>query len=107
MKLGKTIQAIALIGTSKEELIKNLQCSTPTIIICPSFLNANLKSEISKHAQAGALQAGIYHCPTSHSLSKTEIIQCDIIINSYNNITQVFKKPNASKSSIFKSNGIV
>ncbi|MBW0490789.1 hypothetical protein O181_030504 [Austropuccinia psidii MF-1] len=30
MGLGKTIQAIALIGTSKERLITNPQCSTPT-----------------------------------------------------------------------------
>ncbi|MBW0519167.1 hypothetical protein O181_058882 [Austropuccinia psidii MF-1] len=35
MGLGKTIQAIALIGTSKERLITNPHCSTPTIIICP------------------------------------------------------------------------
>ncbi|MBW0543380.1 hypothetical protein O181_083095 [Austropuccinia psidii MF-1] len=30
--LGKTIQAIALIGTSKERLITNPQCSMPTFL---------------------------------------------------------------------------
>ncbi|MBW0557266.1 hypothetical protein O181_096981 [Austropuccinia psidii MF-1] len=35
MGLGKTIQAIALIGTSKERMIANPHCSTPTMIICP------------------------------------------------------------------------
>ncbi|MBW0479364.1 hypothetical protein O181_019079 [Austropuccinia psidii MF-1] len=32
MGLGKTIQAIALIGTSKEQLITNPQCSMPTLL---------------------------------------------------------------------------
>ncbi|MBW0592421.1 hypothetical protein O181_132136, partial [Austropuccinia psidii MF-1] len=35
MGLGKTIQAISLIGTSKERLISNPHCSMPTMIICP------------------------------------------------------------------------
>ncbi|MBW0574536.1 hypothetical protein O181_114251 [Austropuccinia psidii MF-1] len=35
MGLGKTIQAIALIGTSKERLIENPHFSTPTMIIFP------------------------------------------------------------------------
>ncbi|MBW0568424.1 hypothetical protein O181_108139 [Austropuccinia psidii MF-1] len=35
MGLGKTIQAIALIGTSKERMIANPHCSTPTMIIYP------------------------------------------------------------------------
>ncbi|MBW0526874.1 hypothetical protein O181_066589 [Austropuccinia psidii MF-1] len=82
MGLGKTIQAIALIGTSKEQLIKNPQCFTPTIIICPHFLITNWKSEVSKHAQAGALQAKIYHGPTCHSLSEAGILKFDIIITS-------------------------
>ncbi|MBW0460310.1 hypothetical protein O181_000025 [Austropuccinia psidii MF-1] len=30
--LGKTIQAIALIGTSKEQLITNTHCSMPTLL---------------------------------------------------------------------------
>ncbi|MBW0484846.1 hypothetical protein O181_024561 [Austropuccinia psidii MF-1] len=32
MGLGKTIQAIAIIGNSKERLITNPQCSTPTLL---------------------------------------------------------------------------
>ncbi|MBW0480185.1 hypothetical protein O181_019900 [Austropuccinia psidii MF-1] len=32
MGLGKTIQAISLIGTSKKQLIKNPQHSTPTLL---------------------------------------------------------------------------
>ncbi|MBW0572120.1 hypothetical protein O181_111835 [Austropuccinia psidii MF-1] len=32
MGLGRTIQAMALIGTSKERLITNPQCSTPTLV---------------------------------------------------------------------------
>ncbi|MBW0544009.1 hypothetical protein O181_083724 [Austropuccinia psidii MF-1] len=32
MGLGKTIQAIALIGISKKTLIKNPQCSMPTLL---------------------------------------------------------------------------
>ncbi|MBW0581832.1 hypothetical protein O181_121547 [Austropuccinia psidii MF-1] len=70
MGLGKTIQAIALIGTSKEQLLANPHCSTPTMSICPPCLITNWQSEISKHAQAGALLAKIYHGPTRHSLSK-------------------------------------
>ncbi|MBW0550348.1 hypothetical protein O181_090063 [Austropuccinia psidii MF-1] len=65
MGLGKTIQAIALIGTSKEKLITNPQCAMLTIIICPPCLITNWQSEISKHAQAGALQAK--NLPWSHS----------------------------------------
>ncbi|MBW0496431.1 hypothetical protein O181_036146 [Austropuccinia psidii MF-1] len=65
MGLGRTIQAIALIGTSKEGLIANPDCSTPTMIICPAFLITNWQSETSKNAQAGALHAKIYHGPTS------------------------------------------
>ncbi|MBW0504437.1 hypothetical protein O181_044152 [Austropuccinia psidii MF-1] len=38
MGLGKTMQAIALIGTSKEELINSPPFSTPTIIIFPPSL---------------------------------------------------------------------
>ncbi|MBW0471660.1 hypothetical protein O181_011375 [Austropuccinia psidii MF-1] len=87
MGLGTAIQAIALIGTSKELLITNPQHSTPTIIIFPPHLITNWKSEISKHAQAGALQARIYHGPTCHSLSNADILKCDIIITSYNTIT--------------------
>ncbi|MBW0485825.1 hypothetical protein O181_025540 [Austropuccinia psidii MF-1] len=94
MGLGKTIQAIVLIGTSKEQLMTNPQCSIPTIIICPPFLITHWKSEISKHAQAGALQAKIYHGPTHHSLSKAKILQCEIIITSYNTITKEFKQTN-------------
>ncbi|MBW0492112.1 hypothetical protein O181_031827 [Austropuccinia psidii MF-1] len=96
MGLGKTIQAIALIGTSKEQLITNGQCSTPTIIICPPCLSTNWQSEISKHAQAGALQAKIYHGPTCYSLSKANILKYDIIITSYNTLTQEFKETNTS-----------
>ncbi|MBW0538616.1 hypothetical protein O181_078331 [Austropuccinia psidii MF-1] len=40
MGLGKAIQAIALIGTTKEQLITNAHCSIPTIIIFPT---GNLK----------------------------------------------------------------
>ncbi|MBW0511051.1 hypothetical protein O181_050766 [Austropuccinia psidii MF-1] len=104
MGLGKTIQAIALIGTSKERLITNPQCFTSTIIICPPCLITNWKSEISKHAQAGALQAKIYHGPTCHPLCKADILECDIIINSYNAITQEFKQTHTSTSFIFKIN---
>ncbi|MBW0570812.1 hypothetical protein O181_110527 [Austropuccinia psidii MF-1] len=60
--------------------------------------------EISKHAQAGALQAKIYHGPTCHSLSKANILRYDIIITSYNTITQEFKQTNTSTSFIFKIN---
>ncbi|MBW0528784.1 hypothetical protein O181_068499 [Austropuccinia psidii MF-1] len=88
MGLGRTIQAIALIGTSKERLIANPHCSMPTMIICPPCLITNWKSEISKHAQAGVLQAKIYHGPTCHSLSEAGILEYDIIITSYNTITQ-------------------
>ncbi|MBW0494006.1 hypothetical protein O181_033721 [Austropuccinia psidii MF-1] len=107
MGLGKTIQAIALIVTSNKQLIKNPKCSTPTIIICPPCLITNWKSEIFKHAQAGALQAKIYHGPTCHSLCKANILKCNIIITSYNNITQEFKKPKPLHHSLSKSIGIV
>ncbi|MBW0511156.1 hypothetical protein O181_050871 [Austropuccinia psidii MF-1] len=103
MGLGKAIQAIALIGTSKEQLIANPHCSMPTMIIFPPCLLTNWKSEISKHAQAGVLQAKIYHCPP-HSLSKADILKYDIIITSYNTITQEFKQTNTSTSFIFKIN---
>ncbi|MBW0526485.1 hypothetical protein O181_066200 [Austropuccinia psidii MF-1] len=82
MGLGKTIQAIALIGTSKERLIANPHSSMPTMIICPPCLITNWKSEISKHTQAGVLQAKIYHDPTRHSLSEADILKYDIIITS-------------------------
>ncbi|MBW0483787.1 hypothetical protein O181_023502 [Austropuccinia psidii MF-1] len=72
MRLGKTINSIALIVTSKELLI------------------TNWKSEISKHAQAGPMQANIYHGPTSHSLSEAKILQCNIGITYYNTFTQEF-----------------
>ncbi|MBW0527051.1 hypothetical protein O181_066766 [Austropuccinia psidii MF-1] len=104
MGLGKTIKAIALIGASKVWLITNSQCSMPTIIICTPHLITNWKSEISKHAQAGVLQAKIYHGPTNHSLSEANILQCDIIITSYNTITQEFEQTNTSTSCIFKIN---
>ncbi|MBW0522788.1 hypothetical protein O181_062503 [Austropuccinia psidii MF-1] len=104
MQLGKTIQAIAPIGTSKERLITNPQCSTPTIIIYPPCLITNWQSETSKHAQGGALKAKIYHGPTHHSLSKGDILKCDIIITSYNTITQEFEQTHTSTSFIFKIN---
>ncbi|MBW0558220.1 hypothetical protein O181_097935 [Austropuccinia psidii MF-1] len=104
MGLGKTIQAIALIGNSKERLIANPHLSTPTMIICPPCLITNWQSEISKHAQAGALKAKSYHGPTCHSLSKANILKYDIIITSYNTITQEFKQTNTSTSCIFKIN---
>ncbi|MBW0495678.1 hypothetical protein O181_035393 [Austropuccinia psidii MF-1] len=104
MGLGKTIQAIALIGTSKERLITNPHCSTPTIIIFPPHLITNWQFEISKHAQAGALQAKNYHGPTHHSISKDKILRCDIIITSYNTITQELKQTNTSTSFILKIN---
>ncbi|MBW0489145.1 hypothetical protein O181_028860 [Austropuccinia psidii MF-1] len=104
MGLGKTIQALALIGTLKQQLITNPQRSTPTIILCPPRLITNWKSQISKHAQAGALQAKIYHGPTRHSLCNAKIWKCDIIITSYNTITQEFKQTPISTSSIFKIN---
>ncbi|MBW0490114.1 hypothetical protein O181_029829 [Austropuccinia psidii MF-1] len=90
MGLGTTLQASALIGTSKERLITNPQHPTPTIIICPPCLITNWKSKISKYAQAGALQAKISHGPARHSLYKANILKCDILITSYNNITQEF-----------------
>ncbi|MBW0587113.1 hypothetical protein O181_126828 [Austropuccinia psidii MF-1] len=104
MGLGKTIQAIALIGTSKEQMIANPHCSTPTMIICPPRLITNWQSEISKHAQAGALHAKIYHGPTHYSLSKADILKYDIIITSYNTITQELKQNNMSTSFIFQIN---
>ncbi|MBW0489764.1 hypothetical protein O181_029479 [Austropuccinia psidii MF-1] len=96
MGLGKAINSIALIGTSKEQLIKNAHCSTPTIIICPPLLITNWQSEISKHAQAGELQANTYHGPTCHSSSEENILKCDIVITSYNTITQEFIQKNSS-----------
>ncbi|MBW0563053.1 hypothetical protein O181_102768 [Austropuccinia psidii MF-1] len=107
MGLGKNIQAIALIGTSKEWLITNPKCSTPTIIICPPCLITNWNSEISKHSQAGAPQAKIYHGPTLHSCSKANILQCDIIITSYNTITQHLKTKIPLHCASLKSIGIV
>ncbi|MBW0558884.1 hypothetical protein O181_098599 [Austropuccinia psidii MF-1] len=104
MGLGKTIHAIELIGTSKEWLITNAHCSMPTIIICPPCLITNWQSEISKHSQAGALQPNTYHGPTCHSLSEAKILKCDIIITSYNTITQEFIQTNTSTSFIFKIN---
>ncbi|MBW0510368.1 hypothetical protein O181_050083 [Austropuccinia psidii MF-1] len=104
MGLGKIIQPIALIGTSKEWLITNPQCSMPTIIIFPPCFITNWQSEISKHSQAGALQAKIYHGPTRHSLSNDGLLKCDIIITLYNTITQEFKQTNTSTSFIFKIN---
>ncbi|MBW0534411.1 hypothetical protein O181_074126, partial [Austropuccinia psidii MF-1] len=104
MGLGKTIQAIALIGTSKRRMIANPHHSTPTMIICPPRLITNWKSEISKHAQAGALHAKIYHGPTHYSLSKADILKYDIIIPSYNTITQEFKQTNTSTSFISQIN---
>ncbi|MBW0480519.1 hypothetical protein O181_020234 [Austropuccinia psidii MF-1] len=98
MGLGKAIQAIALIGTSKQRLITNPQCSRPTIIIFPPCLITNWQSEISKHAQVGVLKAKIYHGPTHHSLSKAKILKFDIMITSYTTITQEFKKTNTSTS---------
>ncbi|MBW0502285.1 hypothetical protein O181_042000 [Austropuccinia psidii MF-1] len=92
MGLGRTIQAIALIGTSKEQLMETP--STP----CPPSLITNWKSEISKHAQAGALQANNYHGPNLHSLYEANILKCDIIITSYDTITQEFEQPNTSTS---------
>ncbi|MBW0536170.1 hypothetical protein O181_075885 [Austropuccinia psidii MF-1] len=87
MGLGKNIQAIALIGTSKEQMIANPHHSTPTMIICPPHLITNWQSEISKNAQAGALHAKIYHGTTRYSLSEADILKYDIIITSYNTIT--------------------
>ncbi|MBW0524829.1 hypothetical protein O181_064544 [Austropuccinia psidii MF-1] len=104
MGLVKTIQAISRIGTSKEWLITNPQHSTITIIIFPPHLITNWQSEISNHVQAGALQAKIYHGPTRHSLCKADILKCDIMITSYNNITQEFKQTHTSTSVIFKIN---
>ncbi|MBW0568127.1 hypothetical protein O181_107842 [Austropuccinia psidii MF-1] len=74
------------------------------MIICPPFLVTNWQSEISKHAQAGALQAKIYHGPTCHSLSEAKILKYDIIITSYNTITHEFKQTNTSTSFLFKIN---
>ncbi|MBW0522374.1 hypothetical protein O181_062089 [Austropuccinia psidii MF-1] len=104
MGLGKTIQAIALIDISKERLIANPHCSTPTMIICPPRLITNWQSEISKHAQAGALQAKNYDGLTHHSLSEAKILKYDINITSYNTITQEFKQTNTSTSFVFKIN---
>ncbi|MBW0512735.1 hypothetical protein O181_052450 [Austropuccinia psidii MF-1] len=104
MGLGKTIQAIALIGTSKEWMIANPHRSLPTMIICPPCLITNWQSESSKHAQAGSLHAKIYHGPTHHSLSEADILKYDIIITSYNTIRQEFKQTNTSTSFIFQIN---
>ncbi|MBW0569158.1 hypothetical protein O181_108873 [Austropuccinia psidii MF-1] len=104
MGLGKTIQAIALIHTSKQWMIANPHRSTPTMIICPPRLITNWQSEISKHAQAGVLHAKIYHGPNCYSLSKANILKYDIIITSYNIITQGFKQTNSSTSFIFQIN---
>ncbi|MBW0522449.1 hypothetical protein O181_062164 [Austropuccinia psidii MF-1] len=104
MGSGKTIQAISLVGTTKERLITNGQRSTPTIMIFPACLITNWQSEISKNAQAGALQAKTYHGPTHHSLSEANILRCDIIITSYNTITQEYKQTNTSTSFIFQIN---
>ncbi|MBW0485055.1 hypothetical protein O181_024770 [Austropuccinia psidii MF-1] len=107
MGLGKTNQAIALIGTIKELLITNPQCSMPTIIIFPPRLITNWQSEISRHAQAGVLQAKIYHGPNRHSLSEADILKCDIIITSYITITKGFKQPIPLHHSFLKSTGII
>ncbi|MBW0472416.1 hypothetical protein O181_012131 [Austropuccinia psidii MF-1] len=104
MGLGQTIQAIALIGTLEDWLITSPQSFTTTIIIFPPCLITNWKSEISKHAQAGALQADIYHVLTHHSLSEANILQFDILISSHNTITKELKETNPSKSCIFTIN---
>ncbi|MBW0508274.1 hypothetical protein O181_047989 [Austropuccinia psidii MF-1] len=48
MGLGKPIQAISLIGTSKEQLIANPHFSMPTMIICPPCLNGPTCHSLSK-----------------------------------------------------------
>ncbi|MBW0471509.1 hypothetical protein O181_011224 [Austropuccinia psidii MF-1] len=84
--LGKTIQDIALMGTSKEPLITNYHCYMPTLI------NHQLALRNIQACSGWALQANIYHGSTHHSLSKANILQCDIFIASYNTITQEFNK---------------
>ncbi|MBW0585895.1 hypothetical protein O181_125610 [Austropuccinia psidii MF-1] len=102
MGLGKTIQAIALIGTSKEQMIANPHCSTPTMIIFPLSLITNWQSEISKHAQAGVLHAKIHHGPTHHALSEADILKYDIIITFTILSPKNLSKPIPLHNSFFK-----
>ncbi|MBW0548247.1 hypothetical protein O181_087962 [Austropuccinia psidii MF-1] len=74
------------------------------MIIYPPRLITNWQSELPKNAQAVVLHAKIYHGPTHHLLSEANILKCDIIITSYNTITQEFKQTNTSTSFIFKIN---
>ncbi|MBW0493295.1 hypothetical protein O181_033010 [Austropuccinia psidii MF-1] len=76
MRLGKTIQDIALIVTSKEQ-----PATTPNAPHPPCLIT-NRKSEISKNSQAVVLQANIYHGPTCHLLPEANILKCDILITS-------------------------
>ncbi|MBW0573469.1 hypothetical protein O181_113184 [Austropuccinia psidii MF-1] len=80
MVLGKTIQAIALIDTSKEQLIVKPHHSMPTLLNHqPAIRNIQEFSHWSTASQH-------LHGPASHSLSKAEILPCDIFITSYNTI---------------------
>ncbi|MBW0556573.1 hypothetical protein O181_096288 [Austropuccinia psidii MF-1] len=78
--------------------------SLPTENPLGGLLADDMGLEISKNAQAGALHAKLYHGPTRHSLSKVTILKYDIIITSYNTITQEFKQTNTTTSFIFQIN---
>ncbi|MBW0533718.1 hypothetical protein O181_073433 [Austropuccinia psidii MF-1] len=58
MGLGKTIQAIALIGTSKERMIANPHCSTPPLL--------NYQLEIRNIQACSGWSAACQNLPWSH-----------------------------------------
>ncbi|MBW0507480.1 hypothetical protein O181_047195 [Austropuccinia psidii MF-1] len=111
MGLGKTIQAIAPTGTSKEQLITNPHHSTLTIISFQPCLLTHWKSEIAKHAQAGALQDNTYHGPTSlppsYSYICSQYTATHHVINNLLSSCQIFLTGTPIHNSIYDLLGII
>ncbi|MBW0571490.1 hypothetical protein O181_111205 [Austropuccinia psidii MF-1] len=97
---GFTFNARHIITNKAVSSFESLLTNTPL----GGLLADDMGLEISKPAQAGALHDKLYHGPTRHSLSKADILRYDIIITSYNTITQEFKQTNPSTSFIFQIN---
>ncbi len=87
MGLGKTLQAIALMLALKQEDERNGREHRADLVVCPSSLTLNWKSEIERFAPT--MKAAVI---SGSALQRTELIagaaDADVMITSYSMITR-------------------
>ncbi|OCH84706.1 hypothetical protein OBBRIDRAFT_891624 [Obba rivulosa] len=85
MGLGKTLTMLALILATKADV--PVECSKSTLIVVPLSVLSNWEKQIQDHVVEGVLTSCVYY-GTSRSMTPDELKKYDVVITTYQTVTQ-------------------